>query len=126
MKDNPAIVGAHMLTLTSVVLFFDHGIDIDVTFPVGPEKYINDLLSSPKLNRFEDDWRWNFNSLISITKVRAYHHKLASVEEHVFLGDQIAGGQEILSGCNKGVSRLRNKQILLYIHESSSLSFCLF
>ena len=47
LENNPAVVGAHMLSWASVVLLLDNGVHIDVAVTVGAKQDIYDLLACP-------------------------------------------------------------------------------
>ena len=76
-----------MLAWTSIVLLLDHSVDVNIAVSVWSKQQIDYLLASPKFNRLDDAGRRDFNSLIGIAKVGTDHHKLASVEEGIFLGN---------------------------------------
>lgn len=94
----------HVLILPRVVLFLYDCVDIDVALSVGTKEDIYDLLPSPELDWLENArWR-DFNAFVCISEVSAHSHELGSVQEHIFLGNEIARCQEILCRSNQGVS----------------------
>ena len=126
LKSNPTIFDAHKLVFATVELFLHGGIYKYFTCSVWSQEYIYHLFTCPKFDRFHDTWRRNFDSLISIPKVRTNSHQFWAVQKHVFVRDKVWWGKEILGCGNQWFSASWNHQIILDIHENSRFSLCLF